>query len=253
MQVRKVEAAIGWRWVADGFRLLRAQPLSLLGMTVLMLFTLILPTALPLIGGFAPLVLTPLLAVGFMNAVRTVDAGKPAPPWLLYSAFRADAGRGWQPLVVLGVANATATVTALMVSMLADGGTLFRIATGALEPNDPSLENYNILYAAIVFLLMYAPIQMAMWYSPMFVAWHQVAPGKALFFSLIAVWRNRGAFVVYALAWFAVAIGVSIALQLLRVLIPPNLLPVVLSPLSLLMLSALYCSFWATYRDAVET
>lgn len=252
MRIRKLEAGRGWRWVAESFSLLRRQPLALLGMTVLMLFTLILPTAIPVIGGFAPLVLTPALAVGFMHGVRTVDAGRPAPPWLVYSAFRANGGRGWRQLIVLGVANATLTLGALMLSMAADGGTLFRIATGALAADDPALQEHSLVWAALVFAALYTPVQMALWYSPMFVAWHGTSPTQALFYSLIAVWRNRAAFVVYALGWFAVAIGASLLLQIVAPLVPQPLLPVLLSPLSLLMLSALYCSFWPTYRDAVD-
>ncbi len=48
---------------------------------------------------------------------------------------------------------------------------------------------------------------MAMWYAPVFVAWHRLQPVKALFYSLVGVWRNRSAFAVYLLGWIAVAIG----------------------------------------------
>jgi hypothetical protein len=85
-----------------------------------------------------------------------------------------------------------------------------------------------------------------------FVAWHRLHPVKALFYSLVGVWRNRSAFSVYLLGWIAVAIGLSVALQLAKPLLPGSLLPLLLSPLSLVMLAALYCSFWPSYRDVVE-
>jgi hypothetical protein len=91
-----------------------------------------------------------------------------------------------------------------------------------------------------------------MWYAPMFVAWHRLHPTKALFYSLVGVWRNRSAFVVYLLGWLAVAIGLSVALQLAKPLLPGSLMPLLLSPLSLGMLAALYCSFWPSYRDVVH-
>jgi hypothetical protein len=251
MQVRKVHPAIGWRWVIEGFRLLGMRPLAVLGLTVLFLFTLIIPTVFPVIGGFAPLLLTPALAVGFMQAVKSVQAGQMPSPWTLYSGFTSHGGQGWRPLLILGAINAGLTALVLSLTMLADGGTLFRIASGAIEADDAALQDASLAYAAIVFLLLYVPVQMAMWYAPIFVGWHRIAPVKALFFSLIAVWRNKAAFFVYATGWLIVAIAVSVALQVIRALLPPGLMPLLLSPLSLVMLGSVYCSFWPSYRDVV--
>lgn len=252
MQVMRVAPRTGWRWVGEGFGLLRRHPLALLGLTVLFLFTIVLPTAIPVLGGFAPLVLTPALSVGFMQAVRTAEGGRMPSPWTLYDGLRAQGGRGAKPLLMLGAINCLLTVTVLAISMLADGGTLFRIATGAIQADDPALSETSLAFAAVVFLLLYTPVQMAMWYAPVFVAWHRLHPVRALFYSLVGVWRNKAVFVVYMLSWFAVAIALSIVLQLVKPLLPQGLLTLLLSPLSLVMLAALYCSFWPSYRDVVR-
>ncbi len=252
MQVTRAPARIGWRWVLEGFSLLRRHPLALLGLTVLFLFSVMLPSVLPVIGQFAPLVLMPALSVGYMQAVRTSAAGRMPGPWTLYDGLRAQKGRGARPLLMLGAINCLLTVAALACSSIADGGTLFRIATGTISADDPALGQRDLAFAAIIFLLLYTPVQMAMWYAPVFVAWHRLQPVRALFYSLVGVWRNRSAFVVYLSGWLAVAVAVSIALQLLRPLLPGSLMPLLLSPLSLVMLAALYCSFWPSYRDVVE-
>lgn len=252
MQVITVRPAQGWRWIVEGFGLLRRHPLALLGITVLFLFTVVLPTALPLIGGFAPLVLTPALSLGFLQAVRSAEGGRMPSPWTLYDGFRTHGGRRVGALIGLGVINCLLTVAVLAFSALADGGTLFRLATGAIGGDDPALRESSLGYAAVAFLLLYTPVQMAMWYAPVFVGWHGMHPLKALFYSLVGVWRNRGAFVVYLLGWLAVALALSIAVQVLRPLLPSSLLPLLLSPLSLVMLCALYCSFWPSYRDVVR-
>jgi hypothetical protein len=238
MQVTRAPARLGWRWVTEGFTLLRRHPLALLGITVLFLFSVMLPSVLPVIGQFAPLILMPALSVGYMQAVRTSAAGRMPSPWTLYDGLRAI--------------NCLLTVLALACSSVADGGTLFRIATGTISGDDPALGERDLAFAAVIFLLMYTPVQMAMWYAPVFVAWHRLHPVKALFYSLVGVWRNRSAFSVYLLGWIAVAIGLSVALQLAKPLLPGSLLPLLLSPLSLVMLAALYCSFWPSYRDVVE-
>lgn len=174
-------------------------------------------------------------------------------PGLLFAGFRDAGGTAWRPLLVLGGFNAAATLAALALAALADGGTLMRLATGQAGADEVGADESSMLYAAVVFVLVYTPIQMAMWYAPLFAAWHKVPPAKALFFSFFAVWRNKWAFLVFGAGWFAVAFLASLAVRLLDSLLgdSPVLLSMLLSPLSLVLITAVYCSFWASYRDAV--
>lgn len=253
MQINPLRAAIGWRWVRDGFAIFRRQPIALLVITFLNLMLLSLSVVIPLLGPIGPLVLTPALMVGQMHAVRATEAGRMPTPALLFAGFRDAGGKAWRPLLVLGAINAAATLAALTLAALADGGSLMRLATGQAGADDIGASEGAMLYAAIVFVLAYTPIQMAMWYAPLFAAWHDTPPAKALFFSFFAVWRNKWAFLVFAAGWFAVAFVVSLGMRLLDSLLGdrPVLLSMLLSPVSLLLISAVYCSFWASYRDAV--
>lgn len=253
MQINPLRAATGWRWVRDGFSLLRGQPIALLAITFLNLMLLSLSVVIPLVGAVSPLVLTPALMVGLMHAVRSAEAGRMPSPGLLFAGFRDAGGTAWRPLLVLGGFNAAATLAALALAALADGGTLMRLATGQAGADEVGADDSSMLYAAVVFVLVYTPIQMAMWYAPLFAAWHKVPPAKALFFSFFAVWRNKWAFLVFGAGWFAVAFLASLAVRLLDSLLgdSPVLLSMLLSPLSLVLITAVYCSFWASYRDAV--
>jgi|JRYH01.1.fsa_nt_gb hypothetical protein len=253
MQINPLRAATGWRWVRDGFSLLRRQPIALLAITFLNLMLLSLSVVIPLVGAVSPLVLTPALMVGLMHAVRSAEAGRMPSPGLLFAGFRDAGGTAWRPLLVLGGFNAAATLAALALAALADGGTLMRLATGQAGADEVGADESSMLYAAVVFVLVYTPIQMAMWYAPLFAAWHKVPPAKALFFSFFAVWRNKWAFLVFGAGWFAVAFLASLAVRLLDSLLgdSPVLLSMLLSPLSLVLITAVYCSFWASYRDAV--
>ena len=254
MQIEQQPPRMGWQWIKDGFVLLRKQPIPLLTLTFLYLLMLTVPSMFPGIGGFLPLLLTPLLAVGLMTAMLAAEQDRLPLPRLLFQGFRVDEAKAWKPLLILGGLNLVATLAALMLASLIDDGTLMRLITGQLERDDPGLETADLMIAAGVFLLLYTPIQMALWFAPLFVAWHRIAPVKAMFFSLIAVWRNRGAFLVFGLCWLAIAVALSMAIQIIaRTLDPgPLLLSLVLSPLSLIMLAALYASSWITYRDTVR-
>lgn len=254
MQIAKLPAVTGLRWVREGFGLLRRQPMALLALTFLYLVVLMVTTIVPLVGPFAPMLLTPLLSVGMMHAVRAAEGGALPGPRLLFAAIRDDGGRAWKRLLVLGVANAATTLLALAFASLADNGTLLQLATGQTPTDDPSVDQFSLALAFAVFLLVYTPSQMALWYAPVFTAWHGLSPPKALFFSLAATWRNRAAFVAFMTCWFGVALAASFAVYLLRLVLGSGslMMSLVLSPLSLVLLSALYCSFWPTYRDAVQ-
>lgn len=255
MNIRQLPAAAGRRWVTEGFRLLRRFPIPMLALTFLYLLVLMVTTLVPLVGPFAPMLVTPTLAVGLMHAVRAADNGRMPTPQMLFAGIRDRNARAWRPLLLLGLVNVISTLLALSFASLADDGTLLKIATGQSTPDDPSLKESSLLLASLSFLLIYTPVQMGLWYAPLFVAWHGVAPPKAMFFSFFAVMRNKWAFVQYALAWFVAALVASLIIQLLKVLFgdAPLLISLVLSPMSLIVLTALYCSFWPTYRDAVAT
>ncbi|NCX72815.1 MAG: hypothetical protein EBW88_05365, partial [Betaproteobacteria bacterium] len=62
------------------------------------------------------------------------------------------------------------------------------------------------------------------------------------------------AFLAFMLGWFAIATAASLILQAIKWLAPntPLLLSVVLTPLSLLLMTALYASYWPSYRDSVD-
>lgn len=255
MNIRQLPAAAGRRWVTEGFRLLRRFPIPMLVLTFLYLLVLMVTTLVPLVGPFAPMLVTPTLAVGLMHAVRAADNGRMPTPQMLFAGIRDRNARAWRPLLLLGLVNVISTLLALSFASLADDGTLLKIATGQSTPDDPSLKESSLLLASLSFLLIYTPVQMGLWYAPLFVAWHGVDPPKAMFFSFFAVMRNKWAFVQYALAWFVAALIASLIIQLLKVLFgdAPLLISLVLSPMSLIVLTALYCSFWPTYRDAVAT
>ncbi|MEY4861961.1 MAG: hypothetical protein RLZ51_56 [Pseudomonadota bacterium] len=251
MQVNRLAPLQGWRWVIEGFRLMKHMPFALIGLTVFFVLSILLPSVLPLVGSFAPLFLTPALSVGYMQGVRMSARNERPGPLVLFEGFRADGGRHIKALVVLGAINCVLTSAVLAISMFADGGTLFRVATGAIASDDPSLNDNALVTAALVFGALYAPVQMSMWYAPLFVVWHGQTAAKAMFFSLVAVWRNKWVFAVFMLGWFAIAVAASLGVQLLRGVVGSTVMTLLVTPLSLVMLSSLYCSFWPTYRDAI--
>jgi hypothetical protein len=258
MQVVRLPPGTGWQWLAHGFRLVRREPLALCGTAALFMLALTLAGQVPLLGPIAIPVLIPLLTVGFIHIARTIDQGGKAHPLMLFEGFRASHRARLRPLLVLGIVNAVLTALAMGLALLADGGALFRAMTGTMDPSDPSLRDGAIGYAMIVFVVLSVPIQMLMWYSPLFVAWNGRRPLEAVFFSLVASWRNKAAFAVYAGSWILVLLATTMCVLLLRTVLPGEAIGVLLvpgspfSPITLLLIAALYASIWPSYRDVVN-
>jgi hypothetical protein len=254
MQISRLPALTGWRWVKEGFRVLAKQPVALLSITFINLMLMGLSLVIPLIGSLGPLVLTPILMVGMIRAARMADSGQNPSPFVLFSGFKDQEGRAWKPLLGLGLINAAATMLALSAATLTGGELLLELATGQIAPNDPRAAEAPIGWAALVFLIIYLPVQLATWYAPMFIAWDNVPLAKSMFFSIAAILRNKAAFLVYAAGWFLVAFVGMLVMRIIQGLIggSPMLMTLVLYPVWLGALASVYCSFWVTYRDAVD-
>ena len=98
------------------------------------------------------------------------------------------------------------------------------------------------------------PVQMASWFAPMFIAWHDQGIGKAMFFSVVAVWRNKWPFLVLFAGWTIIIIFVTLAMSMLMMIIgfPIAATNAMMLPLLVVFMASAYCTFWVTYRDIVQ-
>jgi len=60
-------------------------------------------------------------------------------------------------------------------------------------------ERKKALLVGLFQMILYLPVGIVLWYAPMLVYWQGYGASKAMFFSAAAVWRNRGAFMIYGL------------------------------------------------------
>ncbi|WP_321900881.1 BPSS1780 family membrane protein [Paraburkholderia tropica] len=249
MQLIEVPAKQGYVWFRQGIWLFRRNPLAFLTLFFAYLLAMKLISAVPVIGGVLPLIFVPGIAVGFMAACRDTIAGKPVFPTILVDGFRSYGQTVTKHLFVLGGIYVVAMTLVLAASALVDGGTLLRLMTLGGNLDTETIENSNIPLAVLASLAAYVPVSMMFWFAPVLTAWHDVPPVKAIFFSIVSCWRNKGAFVVYGALWSAVSIGVSLGLStLLRALGAGDFALAILMPALILVTTMLYCSFYATYR-----
>lgn len=248
MQLTEVSAKTGYAWYRQGIWLFRRNPLGFLTIFFTYLLAMWAISMIPLAGALLPLVLIPGVAVGFMAACRDTVSGKLVFPTVLADGFRSYGVTAAVRLLELGGIYVAAIALVFAGSAVADGGVLFKLMMGTQNVAPETLPAGPLLLAGLVAFACYVPVAMLFWFAPVLIAWHDVPPVKAMFFSLVTCWRNRGAFILYGVLWIATAIVVSTGLSLLMDAIGARQYAfTVLFPASITLTTMLYCSFYATY------
>ena len=102
----------------------------------------------------------------------------------------------------------------------------------------------------LLVLLLHAPLVVLVWHAPALVHWHGISPVKSLFFSVVALWRNLGAFTMFGLGWAAVTLVVSAVLGLAYALAGSGVMFALAVPAVLALSAMMLASTLFTFRDS---
>lgn len=240
MKLNVVPARTGLLWVREGLQVFRRQPLALVGLFVMYWFAIVSIALLPLVGLVASLVLVPAGSLGFMVATADVVAGRFPLPSRLLAGFRQDRPRT-RALLQLGFMHAV-----IVLAILLGTHALFPPADGAAA-GDP----LQMLSAArLVSTAVQLPVSMLFCYAPALSHWHSIPATKALFFSVVALWKNLGAFAVFGLGWAAITLALSAVLGIVYAIAGTGLMVAVAVPAVLALSAMILASTLFTFRDS---
>ncbi len=256
LTLETVGASRGALWVRDGLRLYLKRPLAFTSLFVLFLFAALFAALIPVIGGVLQIMLVPLLSLGFMVASQSALLdGKVMPSQFIEPLRGAPAQR--KALLLLCVTYGLAVAAALLLAdLVADGG-----FTRALElmrrPDTPQAEldallsERGMVSGTLVGGLLITLLTVPFWHAPALVHWAHQSAGQALFSSTLALWRCRGAFVVYSLTWFGLILGFGLVSALLFGLFGLGQLASMLAlPAGLFFSTLFYVSLIFTFNDS---
>jgi hypothetical protein len=254
--LKPVEAARGWRWIADAFRLFARRPLAFTSLFVLFLFAALFSTLIPLVGGVLQMMALPLLSLGFMIASHSALAGGPVSPLQFIEPLQGDPSRR-RSLLILCVAYGLAAVGILLLCGWISGGALDRLQTLMAQTDTPQAEVDAVLaepglgWALITGALLATALSVPFWHAPALVHWGGQSVGQALFSSTLAVWRSKAAFFVYGLAWFGLIVLFGLLVAIVFGLLGARQLGSVIAlPAGLLFSTVFYVSLLFTYSDS---
>ncbi len=254
MQLNLVGAKTGYLWFRQGLWLFRRNPIGLLLLMLTASFALLLLTAIPVIGSIAFFVLLPAVMVAFMIACRDVVLGKPVNPAVLVAGLHLYGKRVARSLLILGAVCAAACAMLFALVAWVGNGAFLDLVLSNSAPTDATLAGANLGVPLAALWLGAVPIFMLFWFSPVLIAWHDVPPLKAMFFSFVACSRNWGALLVLYLLWLAVGFASLLLLSLVvsALGLGWQVLMAAVIPLETLWATALLCSAYATYRGCFK-
>jgi hypothetical protein len=263
MQALKLPAIAGLIWVSAGFRLMFKQFLRLFSVVIVYFFAFLLVMALAVILGdrmasigidanwvqrivmFIAGIFSPTLSIGFMEACRSITLGERVSPTYFLRGFQVKRP-ALLALVGLGLFQMVALSLVTAVLPKSPDMSLDDLLKAATAPNPPIDTSSTLLQVIVLIPLML--ITAALWYAPMLIAWQDMKPAKAMFFSLVACWRNKLAFLMFAAGWFMVSIFLAMLTTVLySALGSSNVTETLLAMILMVTFGAIYSSIYVSY------
>ena len=256
MQLRIVPASRGALWVRQGFRAFFAKPLSFMGLFGVVLVGMLVAQVLPWVGPVLFWASLPLVTLAFMLGTQQVLQGHSPTPQVFVTPLRSERARAlWQ----LGALYAGAMVVVAAVYAWIDGGRSQALQAAAMNDkvtpealkllmSDPRLQLSFMWFAFAA-----SVVSLPFWHAPALVYWGGQSVGKAMFFSTVACWRNKGAFAVYAFTGFGAILAFALASSVVFALLgQPNLVALAMMPAALVFTAVFYASLFFTFADCFE-
>lgn len=254
LSIRQAAPSEGVQWTRDAFRLFLRRPLPFTAMFVAFLLVALVATLVPVVGGVVMLMSLPLLSLGFMLGSRAAQNDGPVHPGLFIEPLRGERVRR-NALLTLCAAYALCTVLIMTLSEWVDGGAFDRLqvlmAKGdeARAEMEAVLADPRLMWGLVTRFGLAALLSVPFWHAPALVYWQGQGVGQALFSSTLAVWRCKGAFTMYSLAWVGViAIFGALVGLIFSLFDARQLAGVIAMPAGLMFSTVFYVSLLATYE-----
>lgn len=255
LKLQSVAPRQGWTWMRDGLRLYFRRPLAFTGLFLIFLIGAMLLMSIPVVGGVVGLSTLPLMTLGFMAASRAALRNEALGPQVFFAPLKSGAP-GRAALIKLCVGYGLASVAVLMLSHWVDGGAFERLQVAMAKPDVPAkeleaaLSDPGLLGGMLLRLTLVVLVSVPYWHAPALAVWGGQSASQSLFSSTLALWRAKGAFTIYSLAWTAAVAAFGVVAALLFSLLGlRQLLGLIGLPAGLVFSGAFYVSLWFTFVD----
>lgn len=246
MQAVRLSPSAGWQWIYAGWYLFRQQPMALFSWAMFVTLLLIIGTLTAPIGPLLFIALMPTITFVTLSISRDVHAKRRLGPRQWLEPLK-QAGL-FKKLFVLGLLYVAICLGVGVLVFLPFAGDLSAAMTTLAETQDVAPLIEVVRTPMILFAILYFILAALFWYTPVLIGWHNTSILQSLFFSAIACWRNKFAFLVYGIAWAAIFFIVDFLIgALVSIGVSIDLAATLQVPVNIAIGSVLYASFYPTY------
>lgn len=258
MKLQHVPASRGATWVRQGFRAFAMRPLAFMALLFTYTFASLLLFQLPWIGLIA-LACPPLLALVFMIGTQLALSGRMPTPALFAAPFRVSRARTFA-LLKLGALFLALSAGVVLLGHWVDGGRLVQAMQLMSRPESAAAQEElaqlfvspQLQAGVLVRFGLIAMLLVVFAHACALVHWGAHTAAKSLFFCTVAVWRNKAAFLVFAVTGFLVQMAFSMLTSLMFILGGPQLASLVMLLTSVVLATVFCTSLFFTFVDSFE-
>jgi len=252
MQAIKLPASAGWHWISKGLMIFLHKPAPIFAWAMTVMLLLIFASLVPPIGPLAFIVLFPTISfLSFMLCRLAIGSRTVTSATWLKILRRKGLFR---QLLLLGMWYAIWNICIALGVLFGSVTDLpeATIQAALTEQNlQPLLEALHV--PLIILVVLNVLLSAFLWYAPALVGFCGLSAGRAMFYSAVACWRNKKAFLVYGLMFAALYWSIAQIIDLLLLLgVSPPMLMMVQIPVHVAIASVLYCSMLPSFADVFD-
>lgn len=248
--------ARGARWIGDAWRLFMRRPLAFSALFAVFLLGAMVLSLLPFVGAVLQMMVLPLLSLGYMVASQAALLDDPVHPRAFIEPLKGDPAKR-RALVILCAIYALGALLVLVLADAASDGAWRRLQEAMAEgPAGQAkvaaiLQEDGLFNGAITLTLLGAALSIPFWHAPALVHWGSQGVAQSLFSSTLAVWRAKGAFLVYGLGWFGLVLLLGAGSALVLGLVGLHQYAgILVMPAALVFSAVFYVSLLFTFNDS---
>jgi len=253
MKFLRVPPGEGVTWVRRAFQVFFRQPFGFAGLfaaCALIFFGLV---SIPLVGEAILVILAPVGTLVFMIAARRTAGGERPVPGAFAELLAAPRRRRLIELLKLGLVYLVAALAAVLLIAAVEGNSVTAFVEAVSNPQTPPetsaarLADPRLQLGFLLRLGLGALLSVPFWHAPGLIWWGEQGWAKSLFFSTVAIWRNKGAFAVYGLAWIGLGLVFAMLLGVIIALLGGQQARFVATSIFFFFSTVLYASLWFTF------
>lgn len=252
--LQTLPARQGVLWVRRGFALFMRRPMGFTLLFLSFLFVALFVMSLPMVGPIVVMMALPLLSLAFMVATRGALGGKPVHPGQYVELVGGRQKARRRELIKLCVVYGLATAFIAALCDWVDGGSFEQLHVEMMvEGGEPGvlLTDARLQFGLLLRVALTTLLALPFWHAPALVWWGQQGTAQSLFSSWIACWRNRGALMVYGLAWVVLVVAFTLLVGTVFALLGARQMAGIAAlPAGLMFSCAFYVSLYFTFSDS---